>query len=529
MAELALKAVQQGETRDLRTGCCVRGEREDMRLQELISGFPGARLLGDGDVEVTGLATDSRGLKPGEVFFALRGEQTDGHRFVMDAFEKGAAAAVVEEAVEVAEAAVQVPSVRRALAVFAERFYGVPCGSLRMVGVTGTNGKTTTAYLIHAILEAAGWQPGLIGTVEHHLGARRLPSSNSTPEAHDLQRMFWEMVGAGCRSAVMEVSSHGLALGRVYGIGFETAVFTNITRDHLDFHPSSEAYLAAKALLFDNLDSNAQAVVNIDDPAVETLLAQCPAHVMGYGASEGAAVRILEGRTTWRGTALSLETPVGRLDLSLALKGRFNLWNAAAAVAVGLAMGVAPDVIVEAVREVRVPGRFEEVDQGQAFGVIVDYAHTPDGLENVLQAARALTEGRLICVFGCGGDRDRGKRPEMGRVSAQRADLTVVTSDNPRTEAPEAIIQEILPGLGSAPYRIEPDRRRAIEAAIRLAGPEDLVMIAGKGHEDYQDIGREKIPFDDREVAREVLSAMGECGFRSPTSDDSPERFPSLE
>ncbi len=481
-----------------------------MRLQDLISGLPDARLLQGGNPEITGLVTDSRKVKPGDLFVAGRDLLFDRHAYVPQAVAAGAVAVVVEEAVEAGSAAVvRVPSTQRATAILAEQFYGAPCNALRMVGVTGTNGKTTTVYLIRAILSAAGWQPGLISTVEHHLGAQPLPSSNSTPEAHDLQRMFREMVRAGCRSVVMEVSSHGLALDRVYGIRFETAVFTNLSRDHLDFHKSAEAYLAAKALLFDNLDSDAQAVVNTDDPATETLLARCPAQVTGYGASDRASVRILKGQTTWQGTALRLETPAGNLDLNLALKGRFNLWNAAAAVAVGLAMGIAPDRIAEAIREVRVPGRFEEVNRGQAFGVIVDYAHTPDGLENLLKAARALTEGRLICIFGCGGDRDRGKRPEMGRVSAERADWTVVTSDNPRTEDPEAIIREILPGLGSAPHQVEPDRRRAILAAIQSATPGDLVVIAGKGHEDYQDIGRKKIHFDDREVAGEVLDGLG--------------------
>ena len=476
-----------------------------MRLQKLVSGL-GGRWLQEGDPEVTGLAIDSRQVRPGDLFFALRGEQTDGHRFVDAALAQGAAAAVVEEAVEAGPGAIlQVPSARRALAVLADRFYGGPWRALRMVGVTGTNGKTTTAYLIHAILEAAGWQPGLIGTVEYRLGKRNRPSANSTPEAHELQQMLREMVGAGCRSAVMEVPSHGLALDRVYGVRFGAAVFTNLTRDHLDFHRSEGDYLAAKALLFDNLDSDAQAVVNADDPATVALLSKCNANVVPFGASEGATVRILEGRSDWQGTRMSLETPTGRLDLNLALRGAFQAWNAAAAAATGLAMGVDPEAIVEAVREVRVPGRFEGIDRGQGFGVIVDYAHTPDALENALRAARALTEGRLICVFGCGGDRDRGKRPEMGRISAGLADQTVVTSDNPRTEDPEAIIREILPGLEGAPHRTEADRRQAIGVAIKSASPGDLVLIAGKGHEDYQIIGREKIHFDDREVAGEAL------------------------
>ncbi len=482
-----------------------------MRLQELISTLPEARLLRGGDPEVKGLAADSRRVGPGSAFVAIRGgEEEDRHAYVPDAVAAGAVAVVVERDVEAGSAAViQVASTRRALAVLAGRFYGSPCDSLRMVGVTGTNGKTTTAYLIRAILSAVGWQPGLISTVEYLVGARREPSANTTPEADSLQRMFREMVGAGCRTAVMEVTSHGLVLDRVHGIPFEAAVFTNLSRDHLNFHKTEDAYLAAKALLFDNLDSRAHAVVNIDDPAVERLVARCSGQIVSYGTSDDADVRILDGLADRQGTTLSLETPAGTMEVSLSLRGRFNFWNGAAAVGVGLAMGVDPETIAEAVRDVRVPGRFEDVDLGQPFGVIVDFAHTPDSLENALRAARGMTEGRLICVFGCGGDRDRGKRPQMGHISGELADATVVTSDNPRTEDPEAIIGEILPGLGEGIHSLEPDRERAISGAIRNARAGDVVLIAGKGHEDYQIVGREKRHFDDREVAREVLEDLG--------------------
>ena len=481
-----------------------------MRLQALISDLPGGRLLRGGDVDVTGLAIDSRKVQPGDLFVAIRGgQEADRHPYVPQAVAAGAVGVVVEEAVEAGGAAVvQAPSTRRALAVLADRFYGSPSCALKMVGVTGTNGKTTTVYLIQAIMEAAGWRPGLIGTVEYRLGTQRAASVNTTPEANDLHRMLRQMVEAECRAAVMEVASHGLALHRVYGIRFQTAVFTNLTRDHLDFHRTPEDYLAAKAMLFDNLDSDAYAVVNADDSASVAMLKRCRAKVIRYGAAEGADVRILDGRTDLKGTEMRLQTPAGPLDLRLSLRGRFNLWNAAAAAAACLTMGIAPATVAEGVRKVQVPGRFEAVDCGQDFGVFVDYAHAPGGLENVLKAARAFTKGRLICVFGCGGDRDRGKRPEMGRLSADLADLSVVTSDNPRTEDPEAIIREILPGIGQAPHQVEPDRRRAIELAIRSARSGDLVLIAGKGHEDYQIIGREKIHFDDREVAREALAQL---------------------
>ena len=484
-----------------------------MRLRALVDDLAGARLVQGGDPDVTGIVTDSREVEQGNLFVALRGgEEEDRHPYVPDAVAKGASAVVVEEPVaDVTAAVVQVPSVRQALPIIARRYYGSPSQSLRTVGITGTNGKTTTSYLVHAILEAAGWRPGLIGTVEYVVGRERRASSNSTPEAHHLQRLMREMVDAGCRSAVMEATSHGLALGRVDGIGFETAVFTNLTRDHLDFHKTPEAYLAAKASLFENLDRSAHAVVNADDPASRQVLASCSAPVLWYGTHDSAEVRILNGESDWRGTRMRLETPAGELALNLALRGRFNVWNTAAAAAAGLAMDVPAETIAEAVRDVRVPGRFEAVDRGQPFAVVVDYAHTPDALSNVLHAGRSLTDGRLISVFGCGGDRDRGKRPEMGRVSAELADLTVVTSDNPRSEDPDAIIQDILPGVGSARHEVDANRRNAIEAGIRAAETGDVVVIAGKGHEDYQILGTERIHFDDREVAREVL---GELGYR---------------
>jgi UDP-N-acetylmuramoyl-L-alanyl-D-glutamate--2,6-diaminopimelate ligase len=481
-----------------------------MRLHEMVAELPGVRFIGD-NPEIHGLATDSRSVKNGDLFVAIRGgEEKDRHPYVKDAIAAGAVAAVVEEEVESYSAPlVEVPSTRNALGILSKKFYGSPDSSLKLVGITGTNGKTTTAYLIHALLTAAQLRPGLVGTVEYLIGNRRTPSTNSTPEAHQLQSMFREMVEAGCQSAVVETTSHGLALGRVAGMDFDVGVFTNLTRDHLDFHKTQEAYMASKALLFDNLKPDAHAVVNVDDSSHSELLAGCRSKVMGYGYSESADVRITNGQTSWRGSKLSLDTPAGTQVIDLALQGKFNFWNAAAAMATGFVMGVASEVIAQGVRDVKVPGRFEAVDGGQSFGVVVDYAHTPDGLKNVLETAKGLTNRKLICVFGCGGDRDRGKRPEMGRVAAEYADFSFVTSDNPRTEDPEAIVREIIPGMGCAPHSLEVDRRKAIEEAIHTAKRGDLVLIAGKGHEDYQEIGRERIHFDDREVAREILGMSG--------------------
>ncbi|MCY3765758.1 MAG: UDP-N-acetylmuramoyl-L-alanyl-D-glutamate--2,6-diaminopimelate ligase [Gemmatimonadetes bacterium] len=478
-----------------------------MRLVDFICRIPGAQRLHPGNPRVTGLATDSRKVRPGDLFVAIRGGQLeDRHGFVPQAIAAGAVAVVVEEPVQADIAVVRVPSTRAALGVFAEHFYGSPSRKLRMVGVTGTNGKTTTAMLIHASLEAAAGDCGLIGTVETRVGGRRMPSDIGTPEAHDLQRLLKKVTDSGCPAAVMEVTSHGLALDRVYGIAFDTAVFTNFSRDHLDFHGSLESYLAAKKLLFDNLNPDARAVVNADDEATGRLLSNCCAAVVSYGRSTTADVRIENAETDRRGTRMDLETRWGSLELNLALRGRFHQMNAAAAIAAGLAMDVDAETIADAIRDVQVPGRFESIQEGQDFSVIVDYAHTPDALGNVLRAAREFTEGRLICVFGCGGDRDRGKRPQMGRISARMSDLTIVTSDNPRTEAPDSILRDIVAGVGGADHLVEVDRRKAISLAIENASGGDLVVIAGKGHEDYQDIGGRKIRFDDRLVARDVLS-----------------------
>ncbi len=478
-----------------------------MRLVDFICRIPGAQWLHRGNPRVTGLATDSRKVQPGDLFVAIRGGQLeDRHRFVPQAIAAGAVAVVVEEQVHAHVAAARVPSTRKALGVFAELFYGSPSRRLRMVGVTGTNGKTTTAMLIQAALGAAVGDCGLLGTVEYRLGGRRMPSVIGTPEAHDLQRLLKEMADSGCAAAVMEVTSHGLALDRVQGIAFDAAVFTNFSRDHLDFHGSLESYLAAKKLLFDNLNPDAFAVVNADDEATGRLMSNCVARVVSYGRSPAADVRIVNAETDGFGTRMNLETHQGPVQLTLALRGRFHQMNAAAAVAAGLALEADPESTAAAIKDVQVPGRFESIQEGQNFSVIVDYAHTPDALGNVLRAAREFTEGRLICVFGCGGDRDRGKRPQMGRISARMSDLTVVTSDNPRTEDPDSILRDIVSGVGDADHLVEVDRRKAISLAIDHASGGDLVVIAGKGHEDYQDIGGKKIHFDDRQVARDILS-----------------------
>ena len=478
-----------------------------MRLSQLIADID-CTLVGDGDTQITGLSTNTQTIDVDEAYVALI-RARDGHDFIEDAVSAGASAVVVDRELDVDVPQVIVRSTDQGLASLAQTFYGRPAEALRICGVTGTNGKTTTTYLIYAALEAAGVPTGLIGTVEYRIGSRCERSTNTTPEAHELQRMLREMVDAGCSTVVMEASSHGLSLNRLDGIRFDVAVYTNLTRDHLDFHGTFSEYAATKASLFDNLDPTAHAIINVDDDSADRMIQGSSAQVIGYGQDEKAQFRIRSFDTDFRGSTVEIESPDGPIASTLSLTGHFHQYNVAAAVAACRVMDVSVEHIVTALEPVQVPGRFEGVDVGQPFGVYVDYAHTPDGLINALRAGRELAGGQLISVFGCGGDRDRGKRPEMGRASADLADLTVVTSDNPRTEDPDAIIEEILPGLGDAERRVEPDRRKAITLALQEAEAGDLVVVAGKGHEDYQVIGRETIHFDDREVVREVLKDMG--------------------
>jgi UDP-N-acetylmuramoyl-L-alanyl-D-glutamate--2,6-diaminopimelate ligase len=456
-------------------------------------------------VEVTGLAYDDRAVTRGTVFFCVPGFTRDGHDFAADAVDRGAVALVVERPLGLGVPEVRVPSVRRAMAPAAARFYGDPTARLRTVGITGTNGKTTSAFLVRQLLEAAGRRTGLLGTVTAIVGGTPREFARTTPEAIDLQRTFREMLDSGDYAVVMEVSSHALELGRADAIHWAVSVFTNLTQDHLDFHPTMEDYFAAKRRLLRATEGTR--VINIDDAYGRRLAADYPDAVTVGIDSPDAQLRATDVESTIGGSRFALD---GRA-LTLPLPGRFNVLNALGAIAVARALGVADDTIAAALpRAARVPGRFEPVDEGQGFAVLVDYAHTPDSLENVLRAARPLVEdaGRLLVVFGCGGDRDRGKRPLMGRLARALADHVVVTSDNPRSEDPEAIIAEVLEGAGGVGDEVEAivDRRRAIARAVELAAPGDVVVIAGKGHEQGQELaGGVKVPFDDVDVAREAL------------------------
>jgi UDP-N-acetylmuramoyl-L-alanyl-D-glutamate--2,6-diaminopimelate ligase len=498
-----------------------------MTLREIAGLLDQPRIHGDPSATVTAVADDSAAVKPGALFIAVKGLRRDGHEFVGEAFQRGAVGAVIEEsrlqAVQqpAAPCLIGVSDSRKALRRIATAFYGEPASRLRMVGITGTNGKTTTSYLIQAILAAAGMPAGVIGTVGYRIGERQLAASHTTPGLVALQELLAGMVREGLRAAVMEVSSHALAQGRVEGCVFDVAVFTNLTQDHLDFHGTMENYFAAKQTLFTGLADgrygkpDAWAVVNCDDPWGRKLVEINPTRTLTYGLEPGAEVTATDVMVDWSGVRATIQGARGTFPIESPLVGRYNVPNLLAAVGAGLAMGCDPSAIQAGIRKMgQVPGRFEKVEtQGQPFRVIVDYAHTDDALRRLLLAVRELQHGRVIVVFGCGGDRDRGKRPKMGRVAAELADLAVLTSDNPRSEEPQTILQQIETGVKDVEsaerrlqdYRIVEDRKAAIGWAIATARPDDAVVIAGKGHEDYQIIGTTRHPFDDRSIAREAL------------------------
>jgi UDP-N-acetylmuramoyl-L-alanyl-D-glutamate--2,6-diaminopimelate ligase len=481
-----------------------------MELERLVAALAPEAVLGSRDpVDVRDLAYDARAVTPGAAFFAVPGEHADGHHFAAEAVDNGAAVLVVERPVEPHVPQLVVHSAREAMATAADIFFGEPTRELEVAGVTGTNGKTTTAFLLRSILEAGGRRPGLLGTVESRVGGQVRPVVRTTPEAIDLQRTFREMLDAGDRSVALEASSHASVLHRLDRVRFDALVFTNLTQDHLDFHGTMEEYFQAKRRLFTGA-SPPPAAVNVGDAwgrqLAEELADAARAPLVTFGFADDAEIRpdgLELGASGARFTA-------GGIRLETRLRGRFNVENVLGAVAAGLLLDLDEEEIAAGVRALEgVPGRFEAVDEGQPFTVLVDYAHTPDSLDNVLRTARELTQGRVLVVFGAGGDRDRGKRPLMGKVAADIADVVVVTSDNPRSEQPLAIIQDILQGAGMD-VEIDPDRTSAIVRTIELAEPGDVVVIAGKGHEQGQEIGGEKHPFDDRLVAREALRRQGQ-------------------
>ena len=492
-----------------------------MTLAQLFQSISETGISGDSERAVAGLAYDSRRVSPGDVFFAISGFRQDGHRFISDALDRGAIAIVseAEPRIERSGAAwVQVPNIRRALALASAEFYRYPSRELDLVGITGTNGKTTTAFLIASILDAAGRRPALFGTIEYRpvFGEpeRHVAAPNTTPESLDLQRMLREAADNHGKTAVMEASSHSLALDRVSGCTFHTAVWTNFSRDHLDFHPTVDDYYHAKARLFlseEDKPAPRFAVLNADDSRAVAIAGQTTARVLTFGIEQSADVSARKWKANRSGVGITVQSPIGRIELQSPLAGPHNVYNLLAATAAGIALDVSPERIQQGVSELTVPGRMEAIQQGQSFEVYVDYAHTEDALKNLVTSARGQNpDGRLIVVFGCGGDRDRSKRPLMG-IAAAACDRVILTSDNPRTEDPLQIINDVTVGLQKieANYVVEPDRARAIERAVGEAKPGDTVLIAGKGHENYQIIGDTRIPFDDRDVARSALRSLG--------------------
>jgi murE/murF fusion protein len=480
-----------------------------MTLQQLIDGLVGARLIGDAGVAVGAVHDDSRAVTPGDVFVAVRGLRSDGHAFVATAIERGAAAIVVERELDAKVPQVIVPSTRAALGALVARALGDPAAAMTLIGITGTNGKTTTTYLVESILVAAGAKPGVIGTVSYRWGGHSHDAPYTTPTPQVLHDTFAQMKAAGCTHVVMEVSSAALAMDRLAGVTFAVAAFSNLTQDHLDVHGSMATYCDAKRRLFaDHLGAGA-AVVNIDDPEAETMASATRGRVLRVSADgKPSDIRVTTHESTVRGIRASLATPRGALAIEAKpLIGHYNVANLALAVGIAEALGLDHDAIARGIATLPgVPGRVERVANAADLDIFVDYAHTPDALRNVLAALRPLTKRRLICVFGCGGDRDPGKRPKMGAAVAELADLAVVTSDNPRTEQPRAILDQILPAV-PRPFFVDVDRATAIRAAIAEATPGDVVVIAGKGHEDYQILGTTKIHFDDREQAAAAVAA----------------------
>ncbi|HEY6443837.1 MAG TPA: UDP-N-acetylmuramoyl-L-alanyl-D-glutamate--2,6-diaminopimelate ligase [Candidatus Acidoferrales bacterium] len=491
-----------------------------MKIQRLLEGVDVVKIVGTADAEVVSLAYDSRRIGPGAIFFALRGETTNGAKFVGEALQRGAIALASENPrpdgipshvtwIELAPG-----SARRGLARASANFYRRPADGLQIIGVTGTNGKTTTTFLVDSILREAGLRSGLIGTIEHRTPKGSRAAANTTPESADLQQMFAEIRDSGGTHVVLEASSHALAMERLWGCHFGVAIFTNLTRDHMDYHQTFEEYFAAKRILFEGTGAGAPGVgvINVDDPYAAQLTGLAR-RTLTYGLKGAPEVTARKFALSFNGLEFVANTPIGNLEVRSALVGRFNVYNILAAIGAGIGLNVAKGKIEEGIAQLQsVPGRFQRIDEGQPFLVVVDYAHTDDALRNLITTARDLgPSSRIITVFGAGGERDRSKRPLMGEAAGSLSDLVVLTSDNPRSEDPLRIINDVVVGLqkSNAKYRIEPDRQQAIAAALEEARPGDIVLLAGKGHESYQVLRDGAIDFDDREKARGTLRSKG--------------------
>ncbi len=491
-----------------------------MKLSQIFSGAEIARIAGKGETEIRSLAYDSRKVAPGGLFFALKGEKENGNKYVADAIKRGASAIASEEEYggslpkDVTWVKMQDGAQRRVLAIASANFYANPANSLQLIGVTGTNGKTTTTYLIDSILRANGTRSGLVGTIGARTPRGRREAVNTTPESLDLQQMFAEIRDENGKAVVMEASSHALAMDRLWGCYFAVAVFTNLTRDHLDYHKSFEEYFAAKRRLFAGTGAGPAetGVINSDDPYGKQLEGVAR-RTLTYGLKNEAQIKAQKYPLSFSGLEFTAQTPAGNIEIRSPLVGKINVYNILAAIGAGIVLGIGSDAIQRGIRDLEsVPGRFERIACGQPFLVIVDYAHTDDALRNLISTARELSpEKRIITLFGAGGDRDRTKRPLMGEAAGSLSDLVILTSDNPRSEDPLRIINDVLVGLQKtgAKYRVEPDRGKAIEMALSEAKAGDIVLLAGKGHETVQVLRDGSVEFDDREVARRVLGSHG--------------------
>jgi UDP-N-acetylmuramoyl-L-alanyl-D-glutamate--2,6-diaminopimelate ligase len=489
-----------------------------MTLENLVRGIDILEISGDTGTEIAGLSYDSRRTRRGHIFFAVSGEHADGHSFIVKAVENGAVSVVYERPgdyfntlTESEVTRIRVEDSREALALASGNFYSRPSASLPVIGITGTNGKTTTSYLIKAILENWGWKTGLIGTIQYMIGEKIFEAVHTTPEAPEFQALLHEMLNSGCKYVITEVSSHALAQKRVDGTIFKAAIFTNLTRDHLDYHKNMEEYFTAKKRLFTELlENGGVSVINYDDSWGKRLILQTRGKVFTYGLGAGAELRATAVQESFSGLEFGLTLhgeEICRIESSL--MGMPNVYNILSAAGLLFSLGVPWEIIIEGIRKASpARGRFERVEAGQDFLSVVDYAHTPDALESLISTARGISTGKVITVFGCGGDRDRGKRPEMGLVATKLSDLVIITSDNPRSESPEVIISDIEEGAVRENYIIEPDRKKAIRKAVSIAEKGDIVLIAGKGHEGYQEIQEKKYAFSDREILEENIKQL---------------------
>jgi UDP-N-acetylmuramoyl-L-alanyl-D-glutamate--2,6-diaminopimelate ligase len=485
-----------------------------MNIRQLIDSLDVTLIAGNLADEINDIAYDSRKVGKDSLFVAIRGYKDDGHKYIEQAIQSGATCIVAESFRDLSApcqpvALIQTPDSRLALAALASRFFDYPARSLKAVGVTGTNGKTTTCHIVKAILEAAGAQVGMLGTVLNITGKQASAATLTTPESLDLQRYLREMADSGITHAALEVSSHALTLGRIEGIEFHAVGFTNFTRDHIDFHGTMEKYFDAKKKIFDYLTANGRAVLNYDDPALRNLALELPCSVIACGLEQGAHIQAKDISNRKEGLQFSIQLPHGQIHVSSQLRGFNNVYNILLAVGIAYALGVDKDAVIHGVSNAQaVPGRFETIRMTDHIIAIVDYAHTDDALNRLIREARALTRGRIITVFGCGGNRDAGKRPLMGKIAETLSDVVIVTSDNPRYEDPNAIIQDVLSGMTRQDAMVIADREEAIMKAATLAQPGDAILVAGKGHEDYQEIRGVRFPFSDKEILKKAVQSI---------------------